>query len=496
MNLLLEKLKEVLLAVLPITVLVLVLNFLFVSLSWFLIFRFVIGSFLIVVGLSAFLFGVSIGISPIGNFMGTFIAKTNKLWIVAVAGLVLGFFISIAEPALHIHALQVELVSSGILSSGSVVITASIGIAVFLSLGLIRIVFNVALKKLMTVSYGIILILSLFSSRELLAISFDASGATTGAMTVPFIVTLAAGISVLKRDSRSSENDSFGLLGIASAGAIISVLLVGLVSTNNTMEAAPVYFASESSEILGYFFDLMPRIASEVLLSLLPILLAFLLLQFSSLRLSKRVLRQITVGLLFTFVGMVIFLVGVNGGFMDVGREIGYGIASMGNKSILVLVGMILGLVTILAEPSVYVLTHQIEDVTSGAVKRRIVLLALSAGVGLAVALSMIRIAVPAVQLWHFLLPGYAISIVLSFFSPKLFVGIAFDAGGVASGPMTGTFVIAFAQGAASAIEGANVLIDAFGLISMVAMTPIIALQILGLIYKIKTRKRGVESSG
>ncbi|MCB1223856.1 MAG: DUF1538 domain-containing protein, partial [Mesotoga sp.] len=192
MNLLLEKLKEVLLAVLPITVLVLVLNFLFVSLSWFLIFRFVIGSFLIVVGLSAFLFGVSIGISPIGNFMGTFIAKTNKLWIVAVAGLVLGFFISIAEPALHIHALQVELVSSGILSSGSVVITASIGIAVFLSLGLIRIVFNVALKKLMTVSYGIILILSLFSSRELLAISFDASGATTGAMTVPFIVTLAA----------------------------------------------------------------------------------------------------------------------------------------------------------------------------------------------------------------------------------------------------------------------------------------------------------------
>ncbi|HNS35946.1 MAG TPA: DUF1538 domain-containing protein, partial [Mesotoga sp.] len=282
MNLLLEKSKEVLLAVLPITVLVLALNFLFVSLSWLLIIRFVIGSFLIVVGLSAFLFGVSIGISPIGNFMGTFIAKKNKLWIVAVAGLVLGFFISIAEPALHIHALQVELVSSGILSSWSVVITASVGIAVFLSLGLIRIVFNVALNKLMTVSYGVILILSLFSSRESLAISFDASGATTGAMTVPFILALAAGISVLKRDSRSSENDSFGLLGIASAGAIISVLLVGIVSTNNIMEVAPDYSASESSAILGHFFGLMPMIARDVLLSLLPILLAFLLLQFSS----------------------------------------------------------------------------------------------------------------------------------------------------------------------------------------------------------------------
>ncbi|HOI63947.1 MAG: DUF1538 domain-containing protein [Thermotogaceae bacterium] len=495
MSLLTEKLKEVLFSVIPIAVLVLVLNFLFVSLSWWLIIRFVIGSFLIVVGMSLFLFGVSIGISPIGHFMGNFIAKTNKVWIIAALGFVLGFFISIAEPALHIHASQVELVSSGLLSSGSIVITASIGIAVFLAFGLVRIVYNVALQKLMTVFYGIILVLSLFSSGEFLAISFDASGATTGAMTVPFILTLALGISILKRDSRSSENDSFGLLGVASAGAIISVLLIGIVSNNTSMESAPDYLVSESTAILGYFFGPVPGIAREVLLSLLPILLTFLLLQLTSLRLSRRSVRQITFGLFFTFLGMVIFLVGVNAGFMDVGREIGYGIASTGNKAFVVIVGFILGLVTILAEPSVYVLTHQIEDVTSGAVKRRIVLVALSAGVSLAVGFSMVRIVVPGIQLWHFLLPGYVISIFLSFFSPKLFVGIAFDAGGVASGPMIGTFVLAFAQGAVRAVDGANILLDAFGLISMVAMTPIIALQILGLIYKMKIRKRGVESS-
>jgi len=206
--------------------------------------------------------------------------------------------------------------------------------------------------------------------------------------------------------------------------------------------------------------------------------------------------RKILFGLLFTFIGLVLFLVGVNAGFMDVGAAVGYSIASLDNKLYVVLVGFILGVVTILAEPAVYVLTHQIEDVTSGYVKRKVVMFTLAIGVGIAVALSMIRILIPELQLWQYLLPGYIISIAMSYFVPKLFVGIAFDSGGVASGPMTATFILAYAQGAAEAIEGANVLVDGFGMIAMVAMTPLIALQILGFIFKLKSKKGGLESSG
>lgn len=198
-------------------------------------------------------------------------------------------------------------------------------------------------------------------------------------------------------------------------------------------------------------------------------------------------------GLLYTFIGLVLFLTGVNAGFMEVGTKIGYSVAALDNKLIVIGIGFLIGLVVVLAEPAVYVLTHQIEDVTSGYVRRPVVLIALSIGVAFAVALSMVRILVPGLQLWHFLLPGYVVSILMMYFVPKLFVGIAFDAGGVASGPMTATFILAFAQGAAEAIEGANVLVDGFGVIAMVAMTPIIALQTLGFIFKIKSVKEGLE---
>ncbi|MGB4377672.1 MAG: DUF1538 domain-containing protein, partial [bacterium] len=199
-------------------------------------------------------------------------------------------------------------------------------------------------------------------------------------------------------------------------------------------------------------------------------------------------------GLLYTFIGLVLFLTGANAGFMDVGSIIGYSLTAGGNKLFVVIVGFVLGVVTVLAEPAVYVLTHQVEDVTSGYVKRRLVLVALSLGVGSAVALALLKIIVPGIQLWHYLLPGYIISVVMTFFVPPLFVGIAFDSGGVASGPMTATFILAFSQGVAEATAGADVLLDGFGTIAMVALTPLIALQVLGLIYKVKTVKGGIEA--
>mgnify|MGYP000878486385 CR=1 FL=1 len=492
LSVILAKLKEVLYTVLPITVIVLILNFTLTPLEIPLILRFLIGAALIIIGLTIFLFGVDIGITPIGNFMGKTIAKTNKIWMVVIAGLILGFFISVAEPDLHILAGQIDMVTSGVISKISIVVIVSVGIAVLLSSGLVRIVYNIPLYKVLTVLYGIIFILALFTSPVFLAISFDASGATTGALTVPFILALAIGVSGLKKDSKASEKDSFGLVAIASTGAIISVMIMSIVSKPGIITGSLELEKSTTASIIGPFFREAPIVAGEVFLALLPILLLFLVFQKVSFKLSKKIFRKTLIGIVFTFIGLVLFLMGVNLGFMDVGNAVGHALASLDNKAYLVIIGFVLGLVTVLAEPAVYVLTHQIEDITSGYVKRKIVLLTLSIGIGFAVALSMIRILIPGIQLWHYILPGYIIAIAMSYFVPKLFVGIAFDAGGVASGPMTATFILAFAQGAAEAIEGANVLVDGFGMIAMVALTPLIALQILGFIFKIKSKKEGV----
>lgn len=493
MSVLLQKTKEAMFSVIPIVLLVLVLNFTISPLEIGQLIRFLIGAVLIILGLSIFLLGVELSIDQIGQHMGSTIAKSNKIWIVLVAGILLGFIISIAEPDLHILAGQVDAVTTGLISKLSIVVIVSIGIAVLLSLGLIRIVYNFPLNKLLTMLYGIILVLALFTSSEFMSISFDASGATTGALTVPFILALALGVSSMKKDSKASEKDSFGLVAVTSTGAIIAVMIMSIISKTDKITGSIDAGVTDSNSILKPFIDELPVIAFDIFLALLPILVLFFVVQKASLRLSKHQKARILMGLLYSFVGLALLLTGVNAGFMEVGAIVGFKIAALDSAALLIGIGFVLGLVTILAEPAVYVLTNQIENVTSGYVKRRTVLAALSIGVAVSVALSMVRILIPELKLWHYLLPGYIIAVVMSYLVPKLFVGIAFDSGGVASGPMTATFILAFAQGAADAIEGADVLLDGFGIIAMVALTPLITLQILGLIYKVKSRKGGIK---
>ncbi len=492
MNIFTQKLKEVLMSVLPITIIVLILNFTIVPLATPIIIRFLLGAILIILGLAIFLIGVDIGITPFGHILGSNITKTNKLWIVVISGVILGFFISIAEPGLLVLANQVSLVTLGGISSTSLLIVVSIGLAAMIAFGFVRIVYNVPLYKILTVTYFIVFILALFTSSEFLAISFDASGATTGVLAVPFILSLSLGISALKKDSKSSEKDSFGLVAIASVGAIMSVMLLNIISKGSGFDDSLQFNISQSNSIIEPFLLIVPSIFTESFIAILPLVIIFFVCQKIFFKLEKRTFNKILKGFLYTFVGLLIFLVGVNAGFMDVGTAIGHNLASFDNKWYVIIIGFVLGLVTILAEPAVYVLTHQIEDVTSGYVKRKAVLIPLSIGVGLAVALSVLRIVVPQIQLWHYLLPGYIIAIAMTYFVPKLFVGIAFDAGGVATGPMTATFILAFTQGAAESIEWASVLRDGFGMISMVALTPIITLQILGLIFKMKSKKGGI----
>ena len=477
-------------AVLPVVVIVLLLHFFVSPIDVVSLLRFLIAAAIIVVGLSIFLYGIELGVAQIGEHMGALITKSNRLVIVIIGSLLLGFFVSVAEPDLHILANQVETVTSGLIPSSIIVVVVSIGIAVMLTLGMVRIIFGAHLYLILTALYLLIFVLSLFTSPGFLAISFDASGATTGALAVPFILALAMGATTMKKDSKGAEKDSFGLVAIASTGAIIAVMVMSIATGSEQVGGVVESSLNESTSILQPFLKQLPHSAQETALALLPLVAIFLGAHFVKLKLSRHDLRKILFGVAYTGIGLILFLTAVNAGFMDVGTAMGYRIASLGKPELLALIGFFIGLVTVLAEPAVHVLTHQIEEVTSGSVKRSFVFAALCLGVGAAVMFSMLRILIPQLQLWQFLLPGYILSIVLSFVGPKLFVGIAFDAGGVATGPMTAAFILPFAQGAANAVESADVLIDGFGIIALVAMMPIITLQLLGLLYHRRSKKR------
>ena len=486
-----EKFKEVSLSILPITVLVLLLSVTIIPLDNWQLGRFLLGALFIILGLTIFLVGVDLGVTPLGLRLGEIIVRRNRLWIVVAAGLVLGFFISVAEPDLHILANQVDLVTDGLIGKWPIVVVVSAGIAVLATAGLIRILFNFPLYKMLTILYGLILLLALFASPEFLAISFDASGATTGAMTVPFILALALGIAAIKKNSKDSEKDSFGLVAIASAGAILAVLIMSLPIPGGDFAASVDLSDSASISFLQPFFRQLGRQSWEAALAIMPLAAILLIGQVKVLRLSRRQLQRQLKGLAYTWLGLILMLTGVNAGFMAVGREIGSRLALRESKFMLVAVGFLLGLLTNLAEPAVHVLTDQIEAVTSGSVRKSLILLVLATGVGLAVTLSVLRILIPPLQLWHILLPGYLLALILAHIGSKLFVGIGFDSGGVASGPMTATFILAYCQGAANSVQSANVLIDGFGVIALVALTPIITLQVLGLAYRRQALRKG-----
>ena len=493
MNAFMMKLKDNVFAIVPIIGLVLILGLTVVSIEMILIIKFLIGGVLIIFGLSIFLLGVDLAIMPLGDHTGDAISKSNKLWILVAAGIILGFFISLAEPGMIILANQVELVTIGQLSSIRLLIFVSIGFALVLAIGLRRIFTNIPLNVILIIIYLIIGVSAAFTSPEFLALAFDSSGATTGVLAVPFILALGVGVTAMKKNKIKSEADSFGLVAMASAGAVMGVLILNMVSGTSDYDTNLPIVMDITDSILVSFIGVIPVTLFECFISLLPLLVIFIFLQLTVLKLSLKKFRVIIMGFIYSFIGLLLFFLGVNGGFMDVGTLLGYSLASLGNNILTIIVGFLIGLITIAAEPAVYVQTHQIENVTSGHVKRIAVLVSLCIGVGLAVMLSVVRILFPVIQLWHFLLPGFAIALGLSFFSPKLFVGIAFDAGGVATGPMTATFILSFTQGIAASRGNANLLIDGFGMISLVCMFPIVTLQILGLLYKVKTKKVTIQ---
>lgn len=499
MGLLNEKIKEVLQSLIPVTVFVLFLHFTVTPLSGMQIGQFLLGAFLLLIGLSVFLVGVDLGATPIGKHSGKVIVRSGRMSTLLTGGLILGFLISIAEPDLHILSHQIERLTNGNLTKWTMVAVVSVGVGLLVMAGFWRIVKQIRIRYLLWAVYGIILLLACFCRPILHDFAFDASGATTGAITTPFVLALAAGVAKLTTSKSEDARDQFGLVGYASAGAIAAVLAMGVIRRAGAVSAPPEPSFAPLSRLFESFFAVAPSSLRDSLLSVAPLVAVFFLLQISTLKLRKRESTRIYLGMLFCYVGLALFLTGVMGGFMSTGHLLGSRLVALDKRWLTTLAAFFLGLVTVIAEPAVQVLTQSIEEVTEGMILRKVVLVFLSIGVAFAVMLSVIRIYTPGLQLWHFLLPGYFLIMIMSYFTPDIFLGIAFDAGGVASGPMTATFILSFTQGIAAGTPGADLLLDGFGVIALVAMAPLITLQILGLVSVIRTgrqRKRQLMSAG
>lgn len=478
-----EKLNESLMAVLPIIGIVLLLCFTIVPISPSILMAFIIGGVLLVVGMTLFSLGAELAMTPMGERVGTSMTKTKKLWVMIVLGFVLGFIITISEPDLQVLANQVPSISNSFL-----IIAVALGVGIFLSIALLRILFSIALPPMLVFFYSLVFILAFFVPKDFLAVAFDSGGVTTGPMTVPFIMALGIGISSIRSDKHAAD-DSFGFVALCSIGPIIAVLLLGIIFNPAGSEYSKVTIPEipDSIVLRQLFSNAIPTYIMEIAIALLPIIIFFGIFQIVSLKLNKKSLIKILIGLAYTYIGLVLFLTGVNVGFMPAGNYLGQMIASLPYRWIIIPIGMIIGYFIVMAEPAVYVLTKQVEELTDGSIPASAMKLTLSISVAFSVGLAMIRVLTGISILW-LLIPAYVVALGLSFYVPKIFTAIAFDSGGVASGPMTATFLLPFAMGACSAVGG-NIVLDAFGVVAMVAMTPLITIQILGLIHKLQARR-------
>ena len=473
-----EKILESLSAVLPVTGIVMLTGIILVPLKLDIMVMFLTGAVLLVIGMGFFQLGAEMSMTPLGEGVGVQIAKTRMLALILLTVFFMGVIITISEPDLQVLAQQVPSIPNHVL-----ILTVAAGVGIFLALAVVRILFQIDLSVILIVLYTVVIVVSFFVAEDFLAVAFDSGGVTTGPMTVPFIMAMGVGLASVRGD-KNAFSDSFGLVALSSVGPVFAVLLLGSFyhPGETVYEVSEVTHVVTTRDLVIEFLSRMPPYIREVFVSLLPVAAVFALFQFVSRRYKRRQIRRILIGFGYTYIGLVLFLCGVNVGFAPVGTLIGNEIASAAWKWLLVPIGMLIGYYIVKAEPAIQVLNHQVESVTNGAVPARNMNRCLSVGVSVSVGLAMLRV-LTGLPVWWFVIPGYLAALVMSRFVPKIFVGIAFDSGGVASGPMTTTFLLPLSLGACEA-AGGNIMTDAFGVVALVALTPLIAVQIMGLQYQ------------
>ena len=479
-----EKIRESLSAVLPITGIVLMLSIFVIPMELGSVVMFLTGALMLIVGMGFFQLGAEMAMTPLGEGVGVQISKMKKLLTVLLTGFLMGVIITVSEPDLQVLAGQVPSVPNMVL-----IMTVAVGVGLFLALAIVRIRYKISLSMLLIVCYLALILVSAFVPKEFLAVAFDSGGVTTGPMTVPFIMAMGVGLASVRSD-KNAANDSFGLVALSSVGPILAVLILGCFfkPTEAAYTLTDVATVVTTQDVARVFAQGLPLYAREVLLSLVPILWVFLIFQWLTHRYHGLQIKRIIVGFGYTYIGLVLFLCGANVGFAPVGAYLGKELAGLSLRWILVPIGALIGYYIVKAEPAIQVLNHQVEAVTNGAISVKMMNRCMQIGVAASVGLAMLRV-LTGISIQWFVIPGYIIALVLSRMVPDIFIGIAFDSGGVASGPMTSTFLLPLSIGVCEALGG-NVMTDAFGVVALVALTPLIAIQLMGLVYKLKTAKR------
>lgn len=477
-----EKISEVVKAILPVVAIVLILSITIVPMPTHVVMVFFYSCVLLMIGMVLFTIGSEQAMEPMGKYVGNRITKTRKLWLILPLGFLLGFMITFSEPDLQVLANQIQSIPNRTL-----ILSVSSGVAFFLVAALIRMVLDISLQRMLLFFYLAAFVLAYFAPHDFLAVAFDSGGVTTGPMTVPFIMAFGVGVSSL-RGTRQSSQDSFGLIALCSIGPIIAVLLLSLIFQPENADYIPVTVPRvvHSLQLGGLFRMELPEQLHEIAQAVVPIAVFFAIFQTIFLHLEKKTLARIFSGIVYTYLGLVLFLTGANVGFIPAGFDLGSILATLPYNWVIIPIGMLIGYFIIKAEPAVYVLMKQVEDITNGAISGSALQRSLSIGVAVSVGLAMVRV-LTGIHIFYMLVPGYAIALLLTFIVPPVFTAIAFDSGGVASGPMTATFLLPFAMGACMTLGG-NVVTDAFGVVTMVAMTPLVTIQCLGLAYMWKRR--------
>ena len=487
MNNLLKVLKEALQSVLPIFAIVLVLSVTFAPMESGVLVMFLFGTLLLIVGMGFFTVGSGISMEPLGEGIGATLAKIKGYKIPLIVCFVLGVLITIAEPDLTVLAEQVPSIPNMLL-----IVSVAVGVGIFLVVAMIRSRNGIKLNTLLLIFYGVVIGLAFLAPDDFIPTAFDSGGVTTGPITVPFIMALGAGMASISGAKNAREN-SFGLIALCSIGPILSVLLLSVVfRPEGTASETVIVIANTTKEAFEAFLSGLPKYAEEVLLALVPIIAMLVIFQLISRRFNTHQLIKMGIGFVYTYIGLVFFLTGANVGFMPAGKLIGSRIAESDAKFMLIPIGALMGYFVVSAEPAVHSLKKQVEEITNGSVSQKSIGLALSIGVGISVGIAMLRV-LTGIPILPILIFGYIISLAITFFVPPIYTGIAFDSGGVASGPMSTTFILPFAIGACESLGG-NVMTDAFGIVAMVAMTPLIAIQVMGLISEVR-RKREIAQA-
>lgn len=462
----------------PIIIIVFLIN-LIVPLNFLDLMNFLVSSVLIMLGITLFSFGSNISMISIGKYLGEALIRYKKVIIVLIVSFIIGLVVTVAEPDLILLASQLSNIPTF-----TFILIVGIGVGTFLLLATYRIMYKKSFNKFLIIFYSIIFLLILTVPKEFISIAFDASGATTGAISVPFIIAFGMGF-VSNRDDKNSQVDTFGIVGLCSIGPIITVLLMGIFYkiTNNY-----TFVLNNNTNTLLMFINALLKYGLDIIIAILPIFVAFVIFQLLTKKCSFKEIKKIILGLIVIIIGLTLFLSGANVGFLKIGYIIGNEIVLSNYNYLLIPIGAIIGFFIVQAEPSVNILTSQIENITVGSISKKVITFCLSIGVSLAILISLIRVTTGISILW-FIIPGYFIIVILTLFIPKLFTVIAFDSGGAASGAMTTCFLLPLAIGASTALGG-NIIEDAFGMVAMVAMSPLITVELFGLIYKIQKQQK------